>query len=219
MPLNALSSFQEKKKDVEYLLEVHSLLTGSDPGKRAKRIEVFNKSALIFVSAVWEAYCEELLLEATDFVVDNVTSSNSLPPMLRRNVAKSIKPKIQDNIESAWRLAEDWKSETKEYVKEKIKQLNTASSSKVVELFREMLGIQDVSSSWRWQNMTPEQSRKSLDKYCDTRHRIAHGSSSGNTIKKADATAFLQLTEKLAEVTEAEVHVQVQKLTGKQIPW
>lgn len=219
MASNALKRFRDKQKDVQYLLGIHAELTGLDRGKRAKNVEVLNKSAIVFVSALWEAYCEDLLLEAMTFLVENVTSSNSLPSSLRKNVAKSIKPKIQDNIENAWKLVEDWKPETKKYVEDNIRHVNTASSSCVIKLFKDMLDIEDISSSWRWQNMTPEQSRKSLDEYCGTRHKIAHGRPSRASIKKKHATSFFQLTQKLAEVTETVVHSQVQEATGKHMDW
>lgn len=50
----ARKAFDESKADVDRLLEIHENLGGTAPGRR-RRLEVLNKSAIVLITAIWEA--------------------------------------------------------------------------------------------------------------------------------------------------------------------
>lgn len=58
IPSNAILAFDESRKDIDRLLEIHQRLGGKGKGRR-HQLEVLNKSAIVLISAIWEAYCED----------------------------------------------------------------------------------------------------------------------------------------------------------------
>ena len=41
------------------MIEIHVLLGGSGQGRKYQ-LEVLNKSAVVLITAIWEAYCEDI---------------------------------------------------------------------------------------------------------------------------------------------------------------
>jgi RiboL-PSP-HEPN len=60
------------------LRDLHSEIGGTSPGRRYG-LEVLNKSAVVLITAIWEAFCEDLASEAVEFVVDNAKKAELLP--------------------------------------------------------------------------------------------------------------------------------------------
>src|ERR1700733_15052449 len=107
MPSKAREAFKENASDIERLLEIHEDIGGDAQGRRY-RLEVLNKSAIVLITAFWEAYCEDLAAEAVKHLVDNCEKADKLPLDLRKRIAKELK---DDRHELAvWTLAGDaWK--------------------------------------------------------------------------------------------------------------
>ena len=68
MPSKARRAFDDSAKDVKRLLEIHKTIGGNAPGRRAG-LEVLNKSAIVLITAIWEAYCEDISAEALEHIV------------------------------------------------------------------------------------------------------------------------------------------------------
>lgn len=103
MPSKARLKFNANADDVGRLLEIHRDLSGDKQGRRF-RLEVLNKSAIILITAVWEAYCEDLAKEALEHIVKNAPDSTVLPKDLKKRIAKELK---EDRNEIAvWTLAD-----------------------------------------------------------------------------------------------------------------
>ena len=66
MASKARVQFEKNKADVDNLLLFHKETGGDEPGRRDKRLEVLNKSAIVLITAVWEAYCEDLAAEVNE---------------------------------------------------------------------------------------------------------------------------------------------------------
>jgi hypothetical protein len=90
MPSQARAAFENNRKDVERLMEIHGDLAGDTPGRK-HGVEVLNKSAIVLMCAIWEAYCEDLAAEAVEHLVriSGPTSASrpSPSPMARSPVA------------------------------------------------------------------------------------------------------------------------------------
>ena len=56
MPSKARVNFEANAADVSRLLEIHKYFGGDAKGRRF-RLEVLNKSAIVLITAIWEAYC------------------------------------------------------------------------------------------------------------------------------------------------------------------
>jgi hypothetical protein len=107
MPSKARSSLDENLGDIDVLLALHSMTGGDAPGRRYG-LEVLNKSAIVLITACWEAYCEDLASEALAHIVKFSKSSDALPDELKRQIAKEIKG-AQHELE-VWKVADDgWK--------------------------------------------------------------------------------------------------------------
>lgn len=218
MPSEARKSFDANIKDIERLLELHSLVGGAKKGRR-HGLEVLNKSAIVLTSAYWEAYCEDLAAEALEHIVKNAKSSDVLPEELRKQLAKEIKA-AQHGLE-VWKLADKgWKK----YLISRLDQLknrrdfdlNTPKASQIDKLFLHALGINEISTSWKWpKKMTSKRAVPKLDKYVTLRGAIAHRGKGSTTVKRADVVDFLDFISRLAAKTGGEVNRYVKKITGK----
>ena len=70
MASQARAAFDKNAADIERLLEIHADLGGDQRGRRF-RLEVLNKSAVVLITAFWEAYCEDLAAEALDHLIQH----------------------------------------------------------------------------------------------------------------------------------------------------
>ena len=78
MAAKARHAFDQSAKDIERLLEIHQALGGDAKGRR-HRLEVLNKSAVVLITAIWEAYCENLAAEALRNIIKCAVSAG-IPP-------------------------------------------------------------------------------------------------------------------------------------------
>ena len=84
----AHAAFDSNAEDVERLLEIHADIGGDAQGRRFG-LEVLNKSAVVLITAIWEAYCEDVASEALEHLVAHAPSATALPVELRRNQTNS----------------------------------------------------------------------------------------------------------------------------------
>jgi hypothetical protein len=63
MPSEAQKSLDANLKEIERLLALHTMVGGKTKGRRYG-LEVLNKSAIVLITAYWEAYCEDIAAEA-----------------------------------------------------------------------------------------------------------------------------------------------------------
>jgi hypothetical protein len=74
------------------------------------RLEVLNKSAIVLLTAFWEAYCEDVAGEALEYIVRHTKDAGGLPQDLRKAVAKELKEEPHEL--AVWRLADTgWRTE------------------------------------------------------------------------------------------------------------
>jgi RiboL-PSP-HEPN len=102
MPSQARAAFENNRKDVERLMEIHGDLAGDTPGRK-HGVEVLNKSAIVLMCAVWEAYCEDLAAEAVEHLVRHANDATTLPKALRRTIAVELQG--DRNEPAVWALA------------------------------------------------------------------------------------------------------------------
>ena len=172
--------------DIQRLWEIHEEVAG--PGRGRKHgVEVLNRAALVFISASWEAYVEDLAIEAHAILLP----SGQLPSGTCTTAA-----------------AAQSRADT----------LHTPFSSKVVSLFRDVLGIQDVSTDWYWQNSDATKSASKLNEYVTDRCTVAHRLSGDDPTPKFAGTDFLSHVRSLVECTEWTVFHYAKSLLGSD-PW
>lgn len=197
-------------------MEIHGDLAGDTPGRK-RGVEVLNKSAIVLMCAVWEAYCEDLAATAVEHLVNHAEDATALPKALLKTIAGELK--CDKNDLAVWGLAGDgWKtilrSRLVNITNRRNRSLNTPKSGNIDSLFEEAVGLAKVSASWHWHNVTAAKARSKLDGYVTQRGDVAHRSKAAGSIKKSHATGFIKHAERLVEATDAYVNARLQAACG-----
>ena len=219
MPTKARDTFDENAKDVERLLEIHADVGGDAKGRRFG-LEVLNKSALVLITAIWEAYCEDVVSEALEHLVNNVPQASHLPKELRKRITADIKSEPNDL--AMWDLADGgWKSKAKARLTtltaERNRKLNTPKAEQIDELFAAGIGLSKLSDAWKWKKMSSTKARQKLDDYVGVRGAIAHRGAAAAGIKKWQVTDHFQHVKRLVAQTDSRVAQHVKNSTGKSL--
>jgi len=219
MPSKARRAFDQNAHDIERLLEIHADLGGDQCGRR-HRLGVLNKSAIVLITAIWEAYCEDLAAEGLEHLVDHVSAADRLPVELRKRIAKELKSDPNDL--AIWRIADQrWKPLLRDRLTQlqddRNRKLNTPRAENISELFNIALGLSDISTAWCWRNMTVARARKKLDEYVTLRGAIAHRAQSEISCTKNRVSDFFGLIKSLVAKTGGRVNTHVKSITGKSL--
>jgi hypothetical protein len=217
MASEARRAFDRNAKDVERLLEIHADVGGDAQGRRFG-LEVLNKSAIVLITAIWEAYCEDVAAEALQHLVGNAPSGSKLPKELKKKIAGDIR--ADPNDLAMWDLADGgWKARAEarlsSLMEERNKRLNTPKSDHIDELFANAIGLPGLSGAWRWPKMSVPQARAKLDKFVTLRGDIAHRGAAASSVKKAQVTDYLKHVKRLVAKTGGRVNAHVKRATGK----
>jgi len=217
MPSNSEKKFKANCKDIHRLMEIHSDMAGEDRGRKYG-VEVLNKSAVVLICAVWEAYVEDLIGEALDHFTANLTNPISLPKELRKIIAEKVK--TDKNELAPWDLSgTGWKLVLTANLESMKKQFTGAwhspKAAQVDQLIEKTLGLPSVTDCWKRTTLTPKIARQKLDEYVRLRGDIAHRNHAAEAVTKADATAFLEHVTRLVEFTDKAINEHVLKITGK----
>jgi hypothetical protein len=219
MASSAREKFDKNCQDIDRLMEIHKHYAGNDPGRKMQ-LEVLNKSAIVLISAFWEAYCEDVVSEGLKHIIEHSENSTTLPTDLKKKIAVELKKDPHDL--AVWKLAD---SAWRDYLKARLdklnddraKNLNTPKSSKIQALFDDTIAISDITAKWRWRKMSSSNAQKKLDKFVSLRGTIAHRGSNETHSYKYEVTDFLNHVKKLVEITDDDVNGHILKLTGKKM--
>jgi hypothetical protein len=217
MESNAKQKFDKNCEDINKLLEFHELSGGSSRGRRYG-LEVLNKSAVVLICAIWEAYCEDIAAEGLEHIVNYATSADSLSEDIKKQVVKYLDKEKHDL--KVWKLADEgWRNYLRLMLvnlqEQRNRNLNTPKFDNIDDLFEKSLGINKMSKNWRWKKMSSHESTAKLDKYIDLRGAIAHRGKAGETVKKHQVNAFLNHVKQIVDIIEQVVFNYVTQMTGR----
>jgi len=215
-----INSIVQNRREIERLLEIHSQIAGSSPGKKHD-VEVLNKSSIVLLVACWEAYIEDLADAAFDHLLANARSPQQIPNKVLTMASKSLRSD-QDELR-VWDLAQDgWKSvlqDHREAVKDKYTgKLNTPRPKQIDLIFEQMLGLKAVSSKWNWQGASNENVIKRLEDLVTLRGQIAHRVSTSESVKKFQVEQNVTLIGYLSTKLSNQVRQHLQTVT-RRTPW
>lgn len=200
----ALSAFQVKLEDVDRLLHIHEQLTGTGAGRRGPEADVLNRSAMVLGIGAWEAYVEDLLLEAIEFLLRKAKSHEAFADGLKVRVSEFLTQKGSGSKPlSYWNLADDgYRKLLREEAEGLIEAFHTPSTQNVNGLFKKALGCKDVIASSNKAGTT-------LAECLVKRHEIAHGRTAAG-VKKGEVRKFRRTLEDLSRVVDEHVadHVE-----------
>jgi len=164
MPSKALEKFETKLlKDVERLIHSHGTLNHAGKGRRG--LGHITRSAVFMLCAAWERYIEDLLIEAVQWIIEQVPGVKSLPKIPQKDLASYVK-KHKNELKVLELSGEGWKNVYKNHVTELSEKLNTPKAEIIDALFEKSLGV-TLSKEW---SMSPVE----INRFVTLRGDIAH---------------------------------------------
>lgn len=202
--------------EVLRLLEIHTELTGTGPGRR-RDAEILNKSSVVLIVACWEAFVEDTAHSALQFMIRNCKDHTCFPESVLTRVASNhAGPKAWDLAGNGWKKA--LQDNLAGVVAKTIGALNTPKTKQVNDLFEKTIGLENISSHWHWKGRTVAKSIEALDDLVTLRGSIAHRVSTSSAVRKQHAVDALELVSRLAVKTSNATRSHVHKQIGKH-PW
>lgn len=220
MTSHAQTAFVENCEDIERLLEIHSDITPEGRGRKWK-VEALHKSAFVLLTAFWEAFCEDLAAEALDHLVKHSTTANGLPSELQKLVGQELKDDLHDL--AVWRLADDgWRtvlsSRLTKLQEERNRKLNTPKTSQINDLFKSVVGVENVARAWYWPKMSAAAAATKLDAFVRLRGEIAHRGSAATSVTRQQVNDYYNHVKRLTTRTQARIAEVITTSTGA-MPW
>src|SRR2546422_11022276 len=107
MPSKAKQRFDQNKKDIDELWRILQTVAGEGVGRK-HGVDVLNRAAIVFVTACWESFIEDLATEAFDFMLSKVLSADKIPAKVRDHATKPLfdqkdSRKVWDIADAGWR--------------------------------------------------------------------------------------------------------------------
>jgi len=220
MASKARAAFDKNAKDIQRLLKLHEDVGGTAPGRRYG-LEVLNKSAIVLITAFWEAYCEDIASEGLGHIVKHSKSADALPDELKKQIAKKLKAEKHEL--EIWKVADDgWRAylsgHLEDLKKERDRRLNTPKTDQINDLFKAAVGIEKMSGNWHWPNkMKSARASEKLDKYVTLRGAIAHRGKHETSVTKQNVTDYFEFVQMLVPKTGGVVNSHCMKVTGKRL--
>lgn len=220
MASKARLAFNKNAEDISRLIELHALVGGIGPGRR-RGLEVLNKSAIVLITAIWEAYCEDIASEGLEHIVKYAKSAEAIPVELKKIITRNLKSSAHEL--EIWKVADGgWRIYLTEHLEklkeERDRRLNTPKTAQINELFKSALGIEKISTSWKWdKKMTAARAADKLDKYVTLRGAIAHRGSNDKPVIKANVTDYFDFIKSIVSKTGGAVNRHVKSTTGKKM--
>lgn len=216
----ALSSFQTNQDDIEQLWQIHEDYAGQGPGRKYG-VEVLNRSVVIFVTACWESYVEDLARESFDFLLENAADSNAIPSKVKNFAVAEIHK--QKDPSKLWDIADQgWREVLGQHrdavMTRWLGGFNTPKTGQVNELFSELLGIPKISSNWKWKKMSAARAEEKLDGFITVRGNIAHRIRDEGNVAKSLGFQYLSHVISIVYKTESTVAQHLHQATGVE-PW
>ena len=204
-------AFHDNSDDIRSLWSLYQAAKNSRAVQR--HIGPANKGTYLLIAALWETYCEDVLLETTTELVTGISEAESLPAAVRRAIARDLK---EDKHEfSPWQLAGDgWREVADRRARRLCREIvfNSPKATNVDELFRRTLGIADVSQCWTTERVVDP--RTALREHLERRGELAHRAAS-TKITRQQVSDFYQLVMDLTQSMDAHLGVFLFTVTGR----
>ncbi|MPM41946.1 hypothetical protein SDC9_88608 [bioreactor metagenome] len=157
-----------------------SLLQFITPQTDAVQQKVVFRSSIVLLVASWEQFIEQLAVNSNEFLLHKLRNSSSIPEGVKQKIAfYSVREDRSNPLEfsnSVWQFSDlNWKQTYAKFCLKSTKALNTASPSNIINLYKDILGIRNVTTNWAVGGKTQEKCIEFLDDLINLRHDIAHG--------------------------------------------
>lgn len=221
----ALLRLIENTSEVRQLHRVVRELSGGRRGPRPGDTEtlkrIHNKSALVLVVASWEAFIEDVAMEAFDFMLAQATTPSVYPAKVL--VLASAKLTESKDVRSVWELAGDgWRTVLLAYRDEVrnglVEPFHSPRADKIDILIESLVGYRVISTAWHWKGTSVMSARSRLDELINRRGEIAHRVRPRAPVYQREVAQAIDLISRLAAITSRRLAEFVHDRTGKW-PW
>lgn len=196
-----ITNFEGNLSDVIRLLEIHRQLAGDRQGRRYG-LECLNKSSIVLILATWEAFIEDLAQNAFECMLANANDHNLFPRQVQDLVWKELKSSQTTDamrmIGSGWQAAfinHRQKVLDKHIVRSSF---NTPSGEKIDILLAELIGLNSMTSHWKWRGMRSTTAVNKVIALIDLRGAIAHRAAADDAVVKQRVLEYSKLIVRLA---------------------
>lgn len=192
MPSNSYLDFLELLQDVEQLRNTHFEYSQGKRGK--KKLGYLTRSSIVMLCAAWERYCENILLECIDKILDTNIQASALSKHVKEYISEKVRSS-KNNIYPIELADNGWKNLWKGYAINETNALNTPNSENLNKLFKRFLGIDDFTLMWHKKSIIQ------INDFIKTRGEIAHNGS------KAKYVRFSVLLKNIELITENAIQI------------
>lgn len=173
--------------EVEKILSAHKELRNGKKGPDSQKSIL--RSGVLFLCAAWEVYCEDVVKECADKILESVDDPEKLPNDMKAQLKAAVHH--ANVVESKpLRLAGlGWRTVYREEVESACRRFNTPRSDKLNDLFKKWVGFRDVSSVWSIGS-------KEIDAFVSVRGEIAHRGSESPPVTQDQLRHFKSIIAK-----------------------
>lgn len=212
--------FLSNIKEVRRLLAIHKQIAGGGVGYK-HNVEVLNKSCIVLLVACFEAYIEDLASSAFEFMLSHADDAHIFPIHVLTQASKKLK--ADEDERKVWQLAGNgWKKVITDHkeglLKKHIGLFNTPKVEPIDRLFKDLLGVPQLSNAWKWKAMSVGNSRSKLNDLIELRGAIAHRVSVDRSVTKLYVTESIDFINRVCVICHNAINDFVFTRTGKK-PW
>jgi hypothetical protein len=192
---------------VESYAELRTGRRGPDPHN------AILQAGVVMICATWELYCESVLVEAANKLVQKVNDPTRLPEAVKRRLKLAVHDKEVDKSDPLALAADGWKLKLLETVGAESRTLNTPKSERIEALFRVNLGLRNLPNSWT-------HSAAEIDDFVTLRGDIAHNGTDASNVSQTQIRHIKSLVSKTITDTDDAVYEYLKRpdITGA-APW
>jgi hypothetical protein len=189
MPSNAFTQhLLALLEDADELVDVHGQMRTGRPG-RQWGLGALNRAVVVMSVSAWEAYIEEVIIEAITAI--RPAAGNPL----------GIWPALNASARSA------------------VGRFNNPNVDNVRILISDSIGLPDITAFWSWKNCTVVHARELLAEALSLRHQIAHGVNPRPIIHSDYATGLPKFLQRLGNTTDGGIRKHLVETLGIANPW
>jgi len=174
--------------DASELIAGHIQLRTGRPG-RQWGLGAINRGVVITCVSAWEAYIEEIVVEAVTLMRPAEGAPLGNWPALNASARSQIGRFNNPNVDNVRTLISD------------------------------AIGLPNITAAWSWKNCNPDRARTLLAQALTYRHQIAHGVNPRPVIQNQYASWLPFFFRKLAGCTDAAIYEYLVVTLGITDPW
>lgn len=207
MPSEAFSKFEQfMLKDVDALIDLHSDSSGQGRGRRG--LGHLTRGGVLSLCAAWELYVEELVVECAKKLVESAPDVHALPKDTKKTLSSYVKDH-KHQLKALELSGDGWKSLLVAYAQQEAGDLNTPKTAPIDDMFRRIIGLPNLSSSW---------TVSGVDDFVSARGDVAHKGSQAAYITIGNLKSYRATVSQLVLESDNAIPDYFRSL-GLSSPW